>query len=394
MGAFPAVDKNSASSETLSYDEKGNLLDDGTNAYAWDAEDRLIQITYAGTGNNTQFAYDPMDRCVQIQENGSTPSYSGIATKNFIWCGSERCEERDSSNAVVSRFCGLGQATSGSNYFYAFDHLGSVREVTDSSGNVLAVFGFDPYGNKSVLSGTFKPAFGFTGIYQHSRTNLALTWFRQYNPSLGRWLSRDPLGESAGLNLYGYSGNNPINMVDSLGLECKCNLSPDLSMIIRQMQTVIGDAGQIGNGTTGSEFGGAVGYGNSDLAYVTGSMGWIATPVFETTEITRKNPSSWTNFPNAIGNLWSRQGISSPVSVWHSHPTINGMGSGVFSIEDLQQANNWGVTSYILAPNGEVRRYIGGTKDNRALTENDRLGTYVGKFDGFNFSPDSSMCGK
>ncbi len=180
------------------------MLDNGTDAYAWDAEDRLIQISYPGTGNNTQFAYDPMDRCVQIQENGSTPSYSGNATKNFVWCGSERCEERDSSNAVVSRFCGIGQATSGSNYFYAFDHLGSVREITDSSGNVLAAFGFDPYGNRSVLSGTFKPAFGFTGIYQHSRTNLVLTWFRQYNPSLGRWLSRDPLGETAGMNLYGY----------------------------------------------------------------------------------------------------------------------------------------------------------------------------------------------
>ena len=184
------------------------------------AEDRLIQkiYSYPGTGNNTQFSYDQMDRCVQIQENGSTPGYSGSAIKNFIWCGSERCEQRDNSNAVVSQYSGLGQRNSTTNYFYAFDHLGSVREVTNDGGTVQGAFGFDPYGNMTVLSGSFTPDFGFTGIYQHSRTNLDLTWFRQYNPALGRWLSRDPLGENAGLNLYGYAGNNPSGGIDPLGL--------------------------------------------------------------------------------------------------------------------------------------------------------------------------------
>ncbi len=162
--------------------------------------------------------HDAAGRCVQIAENGSTPGYSGNAIKNFIWCGAERCEQRDNSNAVVSQYSGLGQRNSTTNYFYAFDHLGSVREVTNDGGTVQGAFGFDPYGNMTVLSGSFKPDFGFTGIYQHSRTNLALTWFRQYNPALGSWLSRDPLGENAGLNLYGYTGNSPISNTDPLGL--------------------------------------------------------------------------------------------------------------------------------------------------------------------------------
>ncbi len=163
--------------------------------------------------------HDAAGRCVQIAENGSTPSYSGNAIKNFIWCGSERCEQRDYSNAVVSQYSGFGQRNSSTNYYYAFDHLGSVREVTSDGGTVQGAFGFDPYGNMTVLVGSFKPDFGFTGIYQHSRTNLALTLFRQYNPALGRWLSRDPLGEAEGLNLYGYAGKNPISYVDTLGLD-------------------------------------------------------------------------------------------------------------------------------------------------------------------------------
>src|ERR1700738_1676589 len=52
----------------------------------------------------------------------------------------------------------------------------------------------------------------------HARSGLYLAPYRAYNPSIGRWLSRDPLGEKGGLNLYAYVGNDPVNRVDPFGL--------------------------------------------------------------------------------------------------------------------------------------------------------------------------------
>lgn len=42
--------------------------------------------------------------------------------------------------------------------------------------------------------------------------------YRAYNPTMGRWISRDPIGESGGINLYGYVENNPTDLTDPLGL--------------------------------------------------------------------------------------------------------------------------------------------------------------------------------
>jgi hypothetical protein len=56
---------------------------------------------------------------------------------------------------------------------------------------------------------------------------LSLTMYRAYDPNLGRWLSRDPLGEVAGTNLYAYILNNPLRFIDILGLD---NASPDASL--------------------------------------------------------------------------------------------------------------------------------------------------------------------
>jgi RHS repeat-associated protein len=65
---------------------------------------------------------------------------------------------------------------------------------------------------------TTLPDFNFTGLYRHSASNLDLAVYRAYDPNLGRWLSRDPIAENGGVNLYGYAANDPLRFVDPFGL--------------------------------------------------------------------------------------------------------------------------------------------------------------------------------
>jgi RHS repeat-associated protein len=99
--------------------------------------------------------------------------------------------------------------------------LGSVRDVTDASGNVRARYSYDPYGRQTMTSGNMTSDFGFAGMFWSPEANLALIHYRAYDPTLARWLSRDPLNQAElgqGPNLYAYVHNNPVNHFDSIGL--------------------------------------------------------------------------------------------------------------------------------------------------------------------------------
>ena len=76
---------------------------------------------------------------------------------------------------------------------------------------------YDPWG-KVTETGAVRTDFAFTGHHFDRPSGLALTWWRGYDPSLGRWLSKDPIGLAGGVNLYGYVDNDPINYTDPSGL--------------------------------------------------------------------------------------------------------------------------------------------------------------------------------
>jgi RHS repeat-associated protein len=207
---------------SFAYDADGNLTNEmtatSTNEYDWDAENRLVQLTQWTNGMRltSQFSYDGFGRMVKIVEE--TNGVSG-STNQFVWSGTRLCQERDGNNNVTRQFFADGAQIDGTNYYFTKDHLGSIREVTDSSGNIVARYDYDPYGVRTLVQGTDISDFGFTGYYMHKVSGLQFALCRAYDADLGRFINRDPIGEAGGLNLYDYVANNPIDCIDPLGLE-------------------------------------------------------------------------------------------------------------------------------------------------------------------------------
>jgi RHS repeat-associated protein len=163
-----------------------------------------------------------------------TETENGILITNntFVWCDNKLCEVRnDTAQAVVRRLFGQGESIVGTkgvnDSFYTRDHLASVRETVDSSGNMSSRFDYDPYGQQSTVEGGSTATFGYAGYFLNPSSKLLLTLFRAFDPSEGRWLTRDPFGEAVAVNLYLYANNNPIIYKDPYGLQPnQCSLPP------------------------------------------------------------------------------------------------------------------------------------------------------------------------
>ncbi|HNB24894.1 MAG TPA: RHS repeat-associated core domain-containing protein [Candidatus Melainabacteria bacterium] len=107
-----------------------------------------------------------------------------------------------------------------SKFFYNQDHLDSARELTDSTGAIKTIYGYDPYGvsTETFVSGTTSADMQYAGYYAHARSGLYMPVYRAYNTGLGRFINRDPIEEKGGLNLYTYVKDNPVGFIDPQGL--------------------------------------------------------------------------------------------------------------------------------------------------------------------------------
>jgi RHS repeat-associated protein len=198
------------------YDANGNLLQDGTRTYSWDAENRLIGI--AGAGYSSSFAYDGFGRRIAI----TTTSGGQTGQLHYGWCGQTLCQERSAADIPMRRYLAEGEydAVQGA-LVYGFDQLGSVRDVLAApSGLTAAHFDYEPYGAPTTALGSRAnwTDFRYAGLFYHQASGLYLATYRAYDPSVGRWLSRDPLAEGGGLNLYGYVQGSVLMLGDPFGL--------------------------------------------------------------------------------------------------------------------------------------------------------------------------------
>jgi RHS repeat-associated protein len=115
---------------------------------------------------------------------------------------------------------GLLMATlDGTNAFYCYDANGNVTELVDGGGNTVAAYRYDPFGNTIGKSGALADAnpFRFSTKYLDGETDLYYYGLRFYSPKLGRWLSRDPVGERSELCLYNFAHNNGVCYIDKDG---------------------------------------------------------------------------------------------------------------------------------------------------------------------------------
>jgi RHS repeat-associated protein len=207
------------SGQALSYDAVGNLLSDGQRNYSWDAENRLVGITYPGqSGKQTAFAYDGLSRRTAIT---SAPAGGGSAiTTSYIWCGNSPCQARNATNSPTRGYYVEGEFVPGTppqSYYYGPDQINSARRVFASASSAPA-YGYDPYGNALQATAPLTD-FGYAGMFYNADSRLYLTQYRAYDPVVGRWLSRDPIGEMSdrAANLYPYVGANPVSLRDPSG---------------------------------------------------------------------------------------------------------------------------------------------------------------------------------
>ena len=227
----------------------------------WDAWNRLMEVK-AGGSVVASYQYDGAFRRATKTISGTTRHYyysdqwqvleervggASSADRSYVW-GIRSIDDlvlRDRMTGGGGSWSGSsmsasesGSSSPGVERLYALADAMSVRAVVDAGGLVLERYGYDGFGVPSYMDASFASrsasAYEWETLFDAYRydleTGLYQVRYRYLHPNLGRWVSRDPIGEAGGLKLYGFVGNDPVDWVDPLGLSIQPPATPPVGI--------------------------------------------------------------------------------------------------------------------------------------------------------------------
>lgn len=220
-------------SQSFNYDAEGNMTSGVTlEGYmfiaAYDGENRLKWIEYTDSSDvvwRNEFEYNGYGVLSNLKRyrDGSLESETRLVSDGF-----NVLQERDGSNTIVRQYTwgigkrgGIGSLLNlhqdAQDYYYLYDGKGNVTAVIDNTQAVVASYFYDSFGRLMEKSVTLDQPYQFSTKRYFADVGLDYYGYRFYNPSIGRWMTRDPLWEAGGINLYQFVDNNPVHYVDPLG---------------------------------------------------------------------------------------------------------------------------------------------------------------------------------
>ncbi|MEV6982689.1 RHS repeat-associated core domain-containing protein [Sphaerisporangium sp. NPDC051017] len=198
--------------QALEYDPDGNLTGDGTTIYGWDARGRLSGLSRKGL--TAQFRYDAEGRRDRVSVSGDVRGYVTPGENPLAETDGAGNVTADLMTAGVDQW--FGRVTASGAQAYLTDLHGSTLGLGAADGTLKAEYAYDPYGGATVTGDPGGNRFTYTGR-EDDGTGLMYYRARYYSPTLGRFISEDPIGVQGGTNLYGYASGDPVNLTDPSG---------------------------------------------------------------------------------------------------------------------------------------------------------------------------------
>lgn len=212
---------------TVSYTSRGDLAGRGGWQYTYDASGNIIQGVNTASSVTVKYRKDAFGNRALKEVGGNKIAYLNAG---YLQLEAYNVTTTSPSGTIYEPGIDrpLAEVDGGGNVvFYHQDWLGNVVLLTSSSGTVVEKYTYDAWGNvaakdtseSTVSADSIRSRFLYTGRQFDPETGLYYYRARSYSADLGRFVSRDPIGEAGGINLYGYVSNNPFNFFDPYGLD-------------------------------------------------------------------------------------------------------------------------------------------------------------------------------